>query len=1022
MSQTIKIARGKLAKKTGGLAYGELFIDNSAKGTATTASPRGMYIGLGNGENLKIYNGDGDGMSFRGIITSIADLQAIALIAKNGEVWVVAAELTSNSNYSDTGAGMPSSVKILNGEKIPAGTYIIKTDKGLVKVGGAGGGGVASGVSFNPTASVGTSLQGSLNVQDALERLSKDGVHLAGYCWYVGEGNINYSTPPRVGLSYMILGDTSYGDVYSTFDKASNIGTPPAKFSVGKMVEPVIPTIIQTTFREGDVITITSAPATATVADYAGILGYGFGYEEWSYTVIPYAGLHKPSYSITNEDWQSNSAGIRFANLEALYKHYIHYTWRYGGAVNAFGETTNISVGNVYKYMNSNTWTDAFTMQTPAGGQQVALESPINFGDLVVIVPANQNGGDMSDYTPAYWIAKVIPSGNISAKDSPIDGWLACYSVAPTLTINSHLNNLAWQSFRYGGEGWLDETDYTVHFTIENLQGNGAGTGRGGNLFKSPVGSGGGSEYPVKLDLISEDGVTTTLTTSGIFLPACTQGDLIKIDLTPNGFVFSNLSSTKTAYQIPYTASWVDSLFYNPLTNEGTANTIAATTSVGDFLKNISRLVDRWGGVLDQTSTVVYWSNGNFYQWTGPDTPSKVVNVYIPYLTSETSYGKSITLSNLKTGDLIKFKVGDALTGGGFGADDYDVSATIIRTGARNSSDIKFTGADAARASSMAEAVHDAGDDALTTVDGALKRIFQTKADVGADGKIPIDQIPDTVIGAMDYQGTFDFNYSVTPRLPTAADKPITTEPLTKGDYWVCINPTAVSFPQTTLDGTTGANVSFSKGDWIIYRGNGKWDKMGGTAASATFQGIRASNTNLAGIPGQGPGTVGVNTGEVTGTAVDPAATVVLDGVVKLVSPQIYANNNPWLQNPDEWPGTTVFDEVKIKADVGTGEITFSIPAGMFQHTDLEPGRHVFKDPNNPRFYCASGMYETATDVHVQKGFVIDGDKIIIGGSTLQRPATPGTFVLPTSSGTLTTAADVTAAIGAADLDGGEWV
>lgn len=82
-------------------------------------------------------------------------------------------------------------------------------------------------------------------------------------------------------------------------------------------------------------------------------------------------------------------------------------------------------------------------------------------------------------------------------------------------------------------------------------------------------------------------------------------------------------------------------------------------------------------------------------------------------------------------------------------------------------------------------------------------------------GKIPADQIPDSVLGQVEYKGTWDAGAN-TPTLPAV--------PESKGEYYVA-----------TTAGTF-ADLDFEIGDWIISDGT-KWDRVKNTDAVRSVAG-----------------------------------------------------------------------------------------------------------------------------------------------------------------------------------------
>jgi hypothetical protein len=104
-------------------------------------------------------------------------------------------------------------------------------------------------------------------------------------------------------------------------------------------------------------------------------------------------------------------------------------------------------------------------------------------------------------------------------------------------------------------------------------------------------------------------------------------------------------------------------------------------------------------------------------------------------------------------------------------------------------------------------------------------------ATLDASGKVPISEIPDAVIGALNYQGT----WNATTNTPTLA-----SGTGTKGYYYV------VSVAGTTnLDGITDWQV----GDWAVYNGTA-WQKIDNTDGVTSVNGFTGTvvltTTNIA--------------------------------------------------------------------------------------------------------------------------------------------------------------------------------
>lgn len=115
-----------------------------------------------------------------------------------------------------------------------------------------------------------------------------------------------------------------------------------------------------------------------------------------------------------------------------------------------------------------------------------------------------------------------------------------------------------------------------------------------------------------------------------------------------------------------------------------------------------------------------------------------------------------------------------------------------------------------------------AGNISATTMQGAINELDSEKqsisekgqangyAPLGPDAKIAVSFLPDTVVGSVDYKGTWNANTN-TPNLVTATPD--------KGDYYV------VNVAGSTL---LGGITDWKVGDWAIYNGTA-WEKVDNT-------------------------------------------------------------------------------------------------------------------------------------------------------------------------------------------------
>lgn len=153
--------------------------------------------------------------------------------------------------------------------------------------------------------------------------------------------------------------------------------------------------------------------------------------------------------------------------------------------------------------------------------------------------------------------------------------------------------------------------------------------------------------------------------------------------------------------------------------------------------------------------------------------------------------------------------------------------------------------------------VYSEKDAAIRNEKQALDNLFETKADLDPEThKLLLSQIPLTIAGGWDYQGTFPHH-----RLPTAEDKTSDdtdtshyheyTQILVKGDYWAF---TGEEWDVTELvrDGTIVSYGSFENdthyaiknGDLIVYDGDDKWGIVDNTEE---FIGFTSESVNTSG-------------------------------------------------------------------------------------------------------------------------------------------------------------------------------
>lgn len=181
-----------------------------------------------------------------------------------------------------------------------------------------------------------------------------------------------------------------------------------------------------------------------------------------------------------------------------------------------------------------------------------------------------------------------------------------------------------------------------------------------------------------------------------------------------------------------------------------------------------------------------------------------------------------------------------------------DVEIKRIPGGTHDAAKIYIKGSELPR-SKQGAVVYQEQDASISNVKEALQSAFRTKADLDpSTGKVLLSELPSTIIGAMDYQGTHAES-----TLPTAANKAANTDAgehngeaeLVKGDYWIY---TGADWDITSEAGISNKGSAekdgkyyVSKGDWLVYNGT-TFDILDNTDA---FIGVKAegSTSNLDG-------------------------------------------------------------------------------------------------------------------------------------------------------------------------------
>ena len=172
------------------------------------------------------------------------------------------------------------------------------------------------------------------------------------------------------------------------------------------------------------------------------------------------------------------------------------------------------------------------------------------------------------------------------------------------------------------------------------------------------------------------------------------------------------------------------------------------------------------------------------------------------------------------------------VTAGGYGSASSAVVITLDSKG-------RATAASAVNIQIAESQVTNLVTDLASKIPSTEKGANSGVATLDSGGKIPLTQLPDSILGQVTYMGT----WNAATNSPTLANPPATT---TLGDYYI------------VTTGGTFASISFAVGDWIISNGADGWAKVDNTDAVASVFGrtgtVTATNgdytaSNITNVP-----------------------------------------------------------------------------------------------------------------------------------------------------------------------------
>lgn len=319
------------------------------------------------------------------------------------------------------------------------------------------------------------------------------------------------------------------------------------------------------------------------------------------------------------------------------------------------------------------------------------------------------------------------------------------------------------------------------------------------------------------------DFITVSGVDSATDVPISVKGGAYAIS-TDNGTTFSQWTTLAGVVQLDYLVKVrgeSSSEYETPVNVEldigGVRDVFTITTIEDPNTVNVYRpgqqLLVNSSGPWDKVSEVVLKdANGRVYPCEHHDKRRVTIPEYVPL-------GEYQMIIRTLTGAASSVHVRDIVDAGATGK-------SLVLSATPNEAKINLNLQNVDNTSDVDKPVSTAQQAALDAkVDDTEKGAAGGVATLDANIKIPLAQIPDSLIGNLDYQSTWDASTN-TPTLPTT--------PVNKGEYWV-----------TSVEGTFGG-VLYNVGDWII-AGDTSWDRLDGSDAVASVFGRKGDVTAQAG-------------------------------------------------------------------------------------------------------------------------------------------------------------------------------
>ena len=144
-------------------------------------------------------------------------------------------------------------------------------------------------------------------------------------------------------------------------------------------------------------------------------------------------------------------------------------------------------------------------------------------------------------------------------------------------------------------------------------------------------------------------------------------------------------------------------------------------------------------------------------------------------------------------------------------------------------------------------------DAAVDNVKAALDDLFKSKADLNTNGKIPLTQLPDTLLQSMEFAGAFmleppeegEFEFHLpSNKDKTHSDETSEGEKLQQGDYFIYTGPMVDLTEEKYSELSKHIKASekrITSGDWLVFEGENNWSVIDNTSP---IQSIKVNETN----------------------------------------------------------------------------------------------------------------------------------------------------------------------------------